>query len=200
MKTSCDSPSVVIKVGGSLLAKSGLPAALQNWLQNDPLVQEKPQRVLIAGGGECVNALRAMDAANPLPAEVTHWAAIDVMDQNARLLATWLEAATLTTNFRRIQSGAPGDWVLAPGQFLRQVEPSLPGVRLPVGWEVSSDSIGARLASLLGASLVLVKSSPPPLSFLQGHWKKGAASGYVDPFFPVAAGGQPSINAVFLDV
>ena len=195
-----DSDSVVIKVGGSLLTKPGLPAALQQWVQSDPLVQGKSQRLFVVGGGEAVNALRAIDAANPLPPEVAHWAAIDVMDQNARLLASWMEMTTLTTSFTRIKKRASGDWILAPGPFLRREEPSLPGIRLPVGWEVTSDSIAARLAGLLGGSLVLLKSSPPPPCFVDGDWQKASERGYIDSHFPLGIMDRLRVNAVFLDV
>lgn len=190
---------VVIKVGGSLLAKPRLPVALQNWLEKDPLVKDKLQRIFLVGGGEGADAIRAIDAANPLPPEVAHWAAIDVMDQNARLLASWRETATLTKSFSRLQKAIQGDWIFAPSRFLSEEEPSLPGIRLPVGWEVTSDSIAARLATLLGASLVLLKSSPPPASFREKDWKKAAERGYVDPFFAQVVQAPMDVNAVFLD-
>ena len=55
--------------------------------------------------------------------------------------------------------------ILAPGNFLREVEPGLPGPKLPVGWDVTSDSIAARVAVLFDvAELVLLKSSSAPVA------------------------------------
>jgi hypothetical protein len=70
---------------------------------------------------------------------------------------------------------------------LEQAEPQAPGDRLPHSWDVTSDSIAARLAAVVDADeLVLLKSADPPAeggaSLLQ--W---AARGYVDRHFPQAA-------------
>ena len=49
---------------------------------------------------------------------------------------------------------------IAVESFLRREEPVLPGVRLPIGWHVTSDSIAARLAEVCQAQeLVLLKST-----------------------------------------
>ncbi len=81
-------------------------------------------------------------------------------------------------------------------QFLREVEPRLAAVPLPHTWDVTSDSIAARVAELLGAEeLVLLKSGlPSPRGDLAG-W---AASDYVDRYFPVAATRLARVRAVNL--
>jgi aspartokinase-like uncharacterized kinase len=56
----------------------------------------------------------------------------------------------------------------------------LNGGALPHSWDVTSDSVGARFAELIGGELVLLKSTEPP----PGNVAAWAATGYVDPYFP----------------
>ena len=68
-------------------------------------------------------------------------------------------------------------------QFLRDVEPHAAGRPLPAGWQVTSDSIAARLAEVLAADeLVLLKSIDPP----SATWQQAAREGLVDAYFPEA--------------
>lgn len=194
-------PPVVIKVGGSLLARRGLPEALAG-LRDHPTVADAATRVWIAGGGDAVEALRRVDAANPVNAMTSHWAAVDVMDRNARVLADWLPWATPTRDWRRIGGEGSPDWVFAVGDFLQRAEPSLGGRSLPVGWEVTSDSIAARVAEALSARLILLKSAPPTAEIAREtavDWVAAADLGYVDRHFPAAAsalGGVEVFEAV----
>jgi hypothetical protein len=82
-----------------------------------------------------------------------------------------------------------------PEQFLREVEPKLVSRPLPHTWDVTSDSIAARLAAVLQAcELVLLKSTlPQPGTEID----RAAAEGYVDRYFPVAARGL-AVRAVNL--
>lgn len=74
--------------------------------------------------------------------------------------------------------------VFDPEQFLQQVEPNLPPMALPIGWQVTSDSIAARIAETLDADeLVLMKSTDPPTSTIE----QAAQDGLVDAHFPLAA-------------
>ena len=67
--------------------------------------------------------------------------------------------------------------------------------RLPCGWEVTSDSIAARLAQAIGANeLVLLKSTLPTGSASRTAL---AQSGFVDAHFPHAAAGL-TVRAVNL--
>lgn len=169
------SDRVVIKVGGSLLAEPGAMKRVAEWLA----VTASPQqtRLLIAGGGETVEAIRHIDAANPLSPAAAHWAAIAVMDANALLLANWLP------NFE-IQDQLPttaGDWILRCGRLLQEVEPHAPGERLRVGWETTSDAIAARIAVLWDARLVLLKHS---LLATYVSLDEAATAGVIDPETP----------------
>jgi hypothetical protein len=81
-------------------------------------------------------------------------------------------------------------------QFMADEEPSVPGTRLHASWDVTSDSIAARVAEVRGAAeLVLLKSTlRSDLSSLT-EW---ANAGLVDAFFPQAAVKLPRVRLVNL--
>jgi aspartokinase-like uncharacterized kinase len=179
------SDRIVIKIGGSLLAEPGAMKRVADWLA----VTAKPHqtRLLIAGGGETVEAIRRIDAANPLSPAASHWAAIAVMDANAPLLAD------LLPNFE-FQDQIPttaGDRILRCGGLLREVEPHAPGERLRVGWETTSDAIAARIAVLWDARLVLLKHS---LLATYASLEEAAAAGVIDPETPRIAASLESVQ------
>ena len=79
--------------------------------------------------------------------------------------------------------------------FLRDVEPNCAGESLPEDWSATSDSIAARVATVLSAEeLVLLKSAPPPADDVQS----AAKAGYVDEHFPRAAAALAAIRFVDL--
>lgn len=184
-------PIRVVKVGGSLLARAELPAALSAWLAEQP----GGHVVLIAGGGELVDVIRTADRVHKLDETAAHWLAIGAMRVTARLLATLLSEAALVDSWNELRQRAasPGITIFDVEQFLRQVEPNLPGRKLPEGWDVTSDSIAARVAIVLGArELVLLKSTPP--SNPAATISELSAVGYVDRFLPCLQGELPAIR------
>ena len=65
--------------------------------------------------------------------------------------------------------------------MLRREEQQQVAGRLPIGWEVTSDSIAARIAELTGSvELVLLKSTLPPAG---ASVSQLVANGYVDDWF-----------------
>lgn len=169
----------VIKVGGSLLSEPGAMAAVRKWLEATR--RPDPVRVLVAGGGEAVEALRRVDGANPLGYSAAHWAAIEIMDAHAGLLADWFPGTVVVNDLPQ----AAGDYVLRPSRWLRDVEPGLAGERLAIGWETTSDAIAARIAVALGARLVLLKHT---LAGTYDTLEAAAAAGVVDGQTPRIAG------------
>ncbi|MBN1851324.1 MAG: hypothetical protein JW829_01320 [Pirellulales bacterium] len=196
-----DQPGRILKVGGSLLDLPDLPERLQAWLAR----QGPARNVLVAGGGPLVDTLRKMNGMRPIADEISHWLAIDLMDVAARVLAAWMPGIPLISRIfstteatSRCLTERPGGpcalhiaWqsldaqtvILAPGIMLRDVEPNSPGVKLPKSWAVTSDSIAARLAVLMGfPELVLFKSVTAPSDRRDdAAWSQ---LGYVDRFFP----------------
>jgi aspartokinase-like uncharacterized kinase len=185
----------VVKVGGSLLASPDMADRLRLWLAAQPA----GRRVLIAGGGAVVDALRELDRAHPLDEAAAHWMSVDLMSVTARVLGALVPEFPLVVDWKNLPgvpaAGATTTAVFDAGRFLRAIEPRAAGTKLPASWDVTSDSIAARLAVVAGAGrLVLLKSARPPAS----DWASLADRGYVDRFFPRLVGEAPPAVAIEL--
>jgi aspartokinase-like uncharacterized kinase len=184
-------PLEVIKVGGSLLNWPELGPRLRDWLCR----HQPARRVLLAGGGEFVDLVRQADRAHGLGEETSHWLAIRALSATAELLHALLPettlAATLVEALAQLSSSRPV--ILDPWNFLHE-DDSSPDP-LPHSWDVTSDSIAARVAVRLGADeLILLKSSPPPSGVQPA---RSATESYVDPYFSRALSG---LRVSFLDL
>ena len=169
------SKRVVVKIGGSLLTHSNLPARIEQWLdQQDP----STQHIFIVGGGEAVDAIRRIDASNQLPEETTHWAAIAVMDLNANLLCNWLPSWPVIDEFKQLTHSGDTKAIFKVNSFLREQEPTLPGIPLPIGWQTTSDAIAARIVECLSADLILLKSIEVQEPY---DWESLSDEGVIDP-------------------
>ena len=191
----------VIKVGGSLLDLPNLATQLRDWLANQSLAHN----VLVVGGGPLVEQVRRWRRRQP-PAETemldevtAHWICIDLMSVTARLLHAWLPDLKFTAEMRLLKRRMQktGETLFDPAKWLRSEEATLPGTRLPCQWEVSSDSIAARLTVVLAADeLVLLKSSWPKT---QSHSLTALAEeGYIDRMLPLLAPELPPLRLVNL--
>lgn len=141
----------VVKVGGALAGNPGQLARLGEALAG---ASRRHRLVVVPGGGPFADQVRAFDRANKLSADAAHWMAILGMDQYAFALCDVIPGSRLVEDRAGIQ-GAHADGeipVLAPARWLRATD------ELPHTWDVTSDSLAAYLATLLGADrLVLVK-------------------------------------------
>jgi 5-(aminomethyl)-3-furanmethanol phosphate kinase len=154
----------LVKIGGGLLAHPVHFEATVNTVADAAATR---QILVVPGGGPFADAVRVADRQVKLDATTAHWMAVLAMDQYAHLLVSRLRASELVTDLAGIAAvlGRGRLPVLAPSRWLRERDP------LPHSWDVTSDSIAAWLAGMVGASrLVLVK---PP----------GAPAGAVDPYF-----------------
>lgn len=186
----------VVKVGGSLLEWSELPEYLSAWLAQ----QVHAQCVLIAGGGEIVESIRRAGLRWNLAEERCHWLAIDAMRITAHLLAALLPETSMIDDWQDLirynsNSKQQHPVIFETTQFLREVEPGLSPAPLPHTWQVTSDSIAARVAVALDAAqLTLLKSADAPLQELA----ELAQQGYVDQHFATVAATIPKISFVNL--
>lgn len=170
---------VVVKIGGAALRD---PVALDRVLEE--LDAAAGALVVVPGGGPFADAVREVDGRVGLTDTAAHWMAVRGMDQYAELLASRMRRGVLVTDLDGIHEsirngGVP---VLAPHDWLRRDDP------IPHSWEVTSDSIAAWVAGIIGArQLVLVKP--------------GAArrSGLTDPYFETALPGHVRATFAFLD-
>jgi len=182
----------VIKLGGSLLDLPNVVERLRAWLA----LQAPRSSVLVVGGGQAVDDLRAADRASPgIPCEM-HWRCVRAMGVNARRIADQLGTPVVKCG-EDLQSTStePALHVFDVQQFLEEDSRSA-RKPLPCDWSVTSDSIAACLANKLGAAeLVLLKSKLPdqPVDF-----KQLSLSRYVDAYFAQAGLGKFTIRAVNL--
>jgi len=141
----------VVKVGGGLLSKAG---ALD--LVTEALTAFSPRRrlVIVPGGGPFADAVRTMFRRIKIGEDAAHWMAVLGMDQYAHALTARLPGAVLVEQQAEIAAARQAGRlpVLAPYRWVRAADP------LPHTWEITSDSIAAWLAGMLGARrIVLIK-------------------------------------------
>jgi hypothetical protein len=125
---------VVVKIGGSLLHQGAEIVSV---------VRSSHRPLLIVPGGGTFADMVRHSAVND---DAAHWMAIAAMDQYGWMLASW---GIGTTDLLEIP-GRP--CVLLPYRVMRERDP------LPHSWDVTSDTIAAWVASMLGTDLLLLKS------------------------------------------
>ena len=205
----------VIKIGGSLMERLLCDCTpLSVWLT----AQTPATNLIITGGGVWADAVRELYRRGATTDESAHWLAIRAMQLTSSLLGalqpTWqtdpgwmshLDCGSCRTAEGRVHDALHNaNYLLDPHQFMREIEPQAPGERLIVGWQVTSDSIAARLAEVIDADeLVLLKSCRPAdrvfshdlATTSSGYnWQHLASVGYVDEWFPRAASRVRSIR------
>jgi aspartokinase-like uncharacterized kinase len=190
---------VVIKVGGSLLDWPEMPGRLAAYLdtQRGRAACLRAQAVLVAGGGQFADLIRTMDRTHDLGDQKAHRLAIRSLDVTAELLAALLPGSAVVHRLEDLGTCRNSGRVpiLAPGRFLEDVDDRGPDP-LPASWDVTSDSIAARLAVFLGARrLILLKSVG-----LSADIDRGAAArrGLVDAMFPRIASALEVVELVGL--
>lgn len=183
----------VVKVGGSLFDLPDLADRLRRFLQDDADVCN----LVVAGGGRLVDEVRRLDAIAPLDVRCAHWLCIDLMSVTARLLAERLATDVVPAEVALVSASyQPTATVVDVARWLREVEPTVSGAKLTTGWEVTSDSIAARLAAAAVADeLVLLKSALPTD---ENDLDSLARMGYVDTAFPTFAAELPTVRFVDL--
>lgn len=174
-------PQVIrlVKIGGSLFGLDDLADRLRRWLAS----QSAATNVLVAGGGRRADLVRACQS--ELTDREAHWLAIEAMEANARWLSDALAEAKWLDNLGDVRSINGPLAILSPRRFMWYDDARHPAGALPASWQVTSDSIAARIAEMAAAEeLVLLKSAAAPEPATPEHL---AAAGYVDAFFPQAS-------------
>ncbi len=164
-------PIVIGKVGGSLFDLPDLASRLRRWRET---VAEATV-ILVPGGGAGADVIRRLDQAHGLGEEAAHWLALRVLSVNARVLARLLRVAVVSLPGEAISPTC----VLDAFDFCQHDD--MNDGALPHCWNVTSDTIAARVAAVSDGRLVLLKSveRPPDSS-----WADATRAGWVDPAFP----------------
>lgn len=151
---------IVVKVGGSLYDHPRLGPGLRAYL--DALA---PAEVwLVPGGGDVVDAIRRLDAVHALGEEACHALAVRGMELAAGFLHELIGFGSDRVSF-----------------------PALDPCDVPHSWDVTSDSIAARIARDYSAErLVLLKSVDVPAGT---PWGEATERGWVDRYFPTVIAG-----------
>lgn len=183
----------VVKVGGSLLGWKGLPAGLSDYLDT----VDRHTTVLIAGGGGAADFLRALDSTHRIGEKRSHGLALMALDLTAHALAAVVPGLAVVGHPEGLSGAVERGQtpVLAPRWFVENID-GRSAEPLKESWEVTSDSIAARVAGFLGAAeLVLLKSTG--LGTITT--RAGAArAGIVDPAFPAASAAIPRLAVINL--
>ena len=177
--------SRVVKVGGSLLTWDNLATRLDQWLSE----QQTATTILMAGGGPWVELLRHASRRYALDEPSAHWMCVQAMSVTASVLAKVCDCRIVRTYAElQLEAKSSARIVFDVQAWLRSHSSAQD---LPKTWDVTSDSIAARLAASLSVSeLVLLKSSEPMIGNLQSL----ADRQYVDRYFPKAAANIPKIR------
>lgn len=175
---------VVVKIGGSLLLRPDLAAAIANWLRQW-LADRLPhtQVNLVVGGGAMVDAFRQLDAIHSLDPVDLHWQCVAALRHTSEIVASMIPKCVVidsveSFNSHRQSATAVGCFVIIADTFYN----SASGDRLPCDWTTTSDSIAALLANKIDADrLILLKSCdiPPNIDL-----REAARRGFVDPVLP----------------
>jgi 5-(aminomethyl)-3-furanmethanol phosphate kinase len=179
-------PFAAIKVGGSLLDWREFPERLMLFLDHLRSAAPDSKSVLIAGGGPAADLIRALDRIHRLGDAAAHDLALHALDLTGRVLERLMPGSLVVERAERIDAAWNAGLlpILAPGQILEEIAQS-GADPLPASWDVTSDTIAARIAAQLGAErLILLKSAPLPGG---ATWQEAARLGRVDPMFPEAA-------------
>lgn len=161
----------MVKLGGSLCR---LPGALPRVAEVVARVAATQPLVVFPGGGPFADQVRRFDAEYGLSPDAAHWMAVLAMDQYAFALADAIPGSRIVDDAggitRALAEGTVP--VLAPSRWLRAAD------ELPHTWEVTSDSLAAYIAMLLGAErLVLVKPAAGGLEMVDGYFERALPKG-----------------------
>jgi aspartokinase-like uncharacterized kinase len=171
-------PDTIVKIGGSLYDLPDLASRLNPWLAS----LDSARLLLVPGGGETAEVVRTFHSRQGLNEELCHWLALRALALNAHFLAGLICGASVIDNLGACASvWRAGRLPILDLYAFACTDEAEPG-RLTHSWDVTSDSLAARVAAVAGARrLVLLKSVtiPPGKS-----WEEAAQCGHVDAAFP----------------
>ncbi len=152
---------------------------------------------MIAGGGAGVDWIRSLDQIHGLSDVAADKLAVHALDLTAVILAALLPGSTTIDQLAMLEPACEkrAITIMAPRRVLAEIE-EFGAAPLPASWDVTSDTIAARIAAHLEArALVLLKSAP----LLDCATTEDASRlGLVDPMLPAVARLIPQVEYVNL--
>lgn len=171
-----------MKLGGSLLTQVDIGTALRRWLLSQP----PAQNLVVAGGGDLVEAVRRLDACFSLQPEIVHWMCIDLLrvtyDFLSATMSDWQRIDT-EAELQSIDADDLTTYLVAVDSYYNQhlISQSHSLARsLPCDWKTTSDSLACLLAAVTDAEeCVLLKSCDVPLASLDELARRGIVDEYL---------------------
>jgi len=181
-------PRAIIKIGGSLFDMPHLRGRLLRWLD----CSLYPGDLLIPGGGPTADAIRDFDQRHALGEEKAHWLALRALSLNAHILAAFFPTADVIGDPAMSMScWQSGRLPVLDAHAFALADEGRHGC-LPHSWNVTSDSVAARVAVVTGAGLLfLLKSITIPESV---DWDEAAQRGWVDGMFADVVRQSPTLQ------
>lgn len=173
----------LVKIGGSLIK---YPRKLRELCRLLGDLSRVYKLIVVPGGGEIVDIIRKYYLELELSDDSTHWMAILAMDQYGIMLSDMIPNSKPTALIKRSllyckRKTLP---IILPFRYIYKVDP------LKHSWDITSDSIAAYIAKILGADrLILVKDvdgiyyENEVLNEVSIEWLKNHDS-CVDKYFP----------------
>jgi 5-(aminomethyl)-3-furanmethanol phosphate kinase len=141
--------ATVVKVGGSLALKSQKLRILCSKLSD---ISKKQKLIIVPGGGEFADTVRAVDERFNLSVQSSHQMAILAMDQYGYLLSNLVGNSCLLDKLENVKkvwdSGKLP--IFLPSSYFAYADP------LPNLWDITSDSIALHIAGQLGAFRIVL--------------------------------------------
>lgn len=170
-------PTWVVKLGGSLIGGSALPA----WLATLDGLSGRARVIIVAGGGPFADTVRDAQASLRIDDATAHAMAILGMRQFALAIAALVprhHRGLLTLDALGERDEDAGIVVWDP------LDPALVASGIPADWTATSDSIAAWAGRYIEANgTVLVKSRSAACGSTLASAL--AAEGFIDPWLPV---------------
>jgi 5-(aminomethyl)-3-furanmethanol phosphate kinase len=167
--------AIILKIGGSLI-ESDAAAQLMRGLE----ARRPRQLVIVPGGGEFADAVRAAQKRYAVGEATAHHMALLAMHMVGAMLAELGSGFVLAET--RDEFAAAWERGLTP--IWTPARMVLGAAEVPASWDVTSDSLAAWLANhIRAARLVIAKSCSVPATIASSA-RELAAAGIVDAGFP----------------
>ena len=179
-------PTILFKLGGSLLTLPDLPDRIAQTLNLFPV----SRALIVVGGGAAADVVREWDATHQQGKDRAHWLAIRALTFNAHLVSTMIRESVVVKTRTEAASAWDKDRVvlLDAYEYVKRNEPHS-DVPLPHHWSATSDTVAAWTAINWPVDeFVLLKSTDIPQSY---HIDEAAQAGVVDSELPALSNRLP---------